>query len=166
MTDRRPGAPGQYKLTVDASEAPKILTGEPVTVTLVRDDQPIVEGTPYNKASVLPDELASKICPTVVDPTPSDAFTGLIPRRYEVTLLASGWTGSGPYTQAFRQEGILETDTPHYGVIYSEDNETRVSQRDAFAAVDDLVTGSGTITFVCFDSKPDIDLPIHMEVSR
>ena len=49
MTDRVPGAPGQYTMTVSASEVQKMLTGEAVSVTLVRDDQPLVEGTPYNK---------------------------------------------------------------------------------------------------------------------
>lgn len=80
MTDRVPGAPGQYTMTVSAEEAQKLLTGEAVTVTLVRNDQPLVEGTPYNKASVLPDDLAAQICPDVADPTPADAFRGLLPR--------------------------------------------------------------------------------------
>ena len=81
MTDRVPGAPGQYKLTVSAAEAQKILTGETVTVTLIRDDQPQVPGTPYNKASVLPDDLAAIICPDAADPTPADALRGLLPKR-------------------------------------------------------------------------------------
>lgn len=78
MTDRVPGAPGQYILTVSAAEAQKILTGEPVAVTLKRDDQPLVEGTPYNKAAVLPDKLASILCPGALDPTPADAFLGVL----------------------------------------------------------------------------------------
>lgn len=81
MTDRVPGAPGQYKFTVSAAEAQKILTGETVTVTLIRDDQPQVPGTPYNKAAVLPDDLAAIICPDAADPTPADALRGLLPKR-------------------------------------------------------------------------------------
>lgn len=80
MTDRIPGAPGQYTMTVSADEAQKLLTGEAVTVTLVRNDQPLVEGTPYNKASVLPDDLATILCPNVADPTPADALRGLLPK--------------------------------------------------------------------------------------
>lgn len=167
MTDRRPGAPGQYKMTVDPSVAQRILTGEPVTVTLERDDQPIVDGTPYNKASVLPDDLAAKICPSVVDPSPADAFAGLIPRRPEITLLASAWIGAqAPYTQSFRIDGIRETDTPHYGVVFSADNAVRVREKDAFACIDDLETGNGSVVFTCFEVKPDVDIRIHMEVSR
>lgn len=80
MTDRVPGAPGQYTMTVSASEAQKLLTGEAVTVTLVRNDQPLVEGTPYNKASVLPDDLALILCPSASDPTPADALRGCLPK--------------------------------------------------------------------------------------
>lgn len=77
MTDRQPGAPGQYRMTPDASTVQKFLTGETITVTLERDDQPVVEGTPYNKASVLPDELAKVLCPDILDPTPADALGAL-----------------------------------------------------------------------------------------
>lgn len=80
MTDRVPGAPGQYTMTVSAEEAQKLLTGEAVTITLKRDDRPLVEGTPYNKASVLPDDLAAQICPNVSDPTPADALRALMPK--------------------------------------------------------------------------------------
>ena len=34
-------------------------------------------GTPYNKASVLPDPVAQIICPEKTDPTPADAFKNL-----------------------------------------------------------------------------------------
>lgn len=88
MTDRKPTAPGQYQMTVSADEAQKLLIGEAVTVTLVRDDQPEVEGTPYNKASVLPDELAAKICPSITDPTPADAYSALHGSTVSVVLLS------------------------------------------------------------------------------
>ena len=78
MTDRIPGAPGQYKATVTAAELEKMQNGEAFTITMTRDDQPIVEGTPYNKASVLPDDLAGSICPNVEDPAPADALRALL----------------------------------------------------------------------------------------
>ena len=78
MTDRIPGAPGQYKATVTAAELEKMQNGEAFTITMTRDDQPIVEGTPYNKESVLPDDLAGSICPNVEDPAPADALRALL----------------------------------------------------------------------------------------
>ena len=74
MRDRIPGAPGQYTAVVTSAELQKLQNAEQFIITLMRDDQPLVEGTPYSKAAVLPDEVASRLCPEVDDPTPADAF--------------------------------------------------------------------------------------------
>lgn len=80
MRDRLAAAPGQYNATVSAANLQKLQSGEQFTIQLKRNDRPIVEGTPYSKAAVLPDEVASKICPDVIDPTPADAFLALANR--------------------------------------------------------------------------------------
>lgn len=92
MTDRIPGAPGQYKATVTAAELEKMQAGEAFTITMTRDDQPIVAGTPYNKASVLPDDLAALICPGVSDPSPADALAALLAaiNRQFITTITTG----------------------------------------------------------------------------
>ena len=77
MTDRIPGAPGRYSASLPNGELVKMQNGEPFAITLTRDDDPIVEGTPYSKASVLPDELAAKLCPNLADPAPKDALAAL-----------------------------------------------------------------------------------------
>ena len=77
MKDRVPGAPGQYQAVISAEELRKMQAGEPFSITMTRDDKPVVEGTPYSKAAVLPDELAELICPDTEDPSPADAFAGL-----------------------------------------------------------------------------------------
>ncbi len=79
MKDRVPGAPGQYQAVLSAEALAKMQAGEPFTITLTRDDQPITEGTPYSKAAVLPDALAQLLCPDVEDPTPADALAALLP---------------------------------------------------------------------------------------
>jgi hypothetical protein len=84
-----------------------------------------------------------------------------------VNLLTASWIGDdAPYTQTVTVQGILETDEPHYGVVYSEDQDTRLAQKEAFALVDDLITTNGNLTFVCFEEKPGTDLTIHLEVNR
>ncbi len=77
MTDRIPGAPGRYSASLPDGELQKLQRGEPFAITLTRDDAPIVEGTPYSKAAVLPDELAQKLCPGLEDPAPKDALAAL-----------------------------------------------------------------------------------------
>ena len=81
MKDRVPSAPGRYTATITDEERAKMLAGEDFNITLVRNDAPTVEGTPYNKASVLPDSLATTICPDVTDPTPADALAALMPKN-------------------------------------------------------------------------------------
>ena len=169
MTDRVPGSPGQYTMTVSAAEAQKLLTGEPVKVTLVRDDQPLVVGTPYNKQSVLPDELAARICPNVVDPTPADAMNGLSKRKYPVTLLAAGWVeASGVYIQRILNSAIFGDDNesvkswPVYPGEKSADEQIRI----ACNSVTYAKTSQGAITFYCLDDAPIVDIPVIVEVSR
>ena len=83
MTDRVPGAPGQFQAQITAEEQQKLLAAEPFAITLTRDDHPVVQGTPYSKAAVLPDEVAQMICPYVDDPTPADALRALAERMQE-----------------------------------------------------------------------------------
>lgn len=77
MKDRVAGAPGQYSAVVSSIEYEKLQSGQPFNITLMRDDKPEVEGTPYSKAAVLPDDLAESLCPDIEDPTPADALKAL-----------------------------------------------------------------------------------------
>lgn len=169
MTDRVPGAPGQYIMTVAASETQKILTGEAVRVTLARDDMPLVEGTPYNKQSVLPDDLAARICPDVVDPTPADAMNGLSKRKYPATLLSEGWViSSGVYTQRILNSAIKGDDNESVKSwpIYTGVKATDEAIRDACVAVTYAKATAGAVTFYCLDEIPEVDIPVIVEVSR
>lgn len=164
MTDRVPGAPGQYTMTVTASEAQKILTGEPVTVTLMRDDQPLVEGTPYSKQAVLPDDLAAKVCPEVVDPTPADALKGLTVKKRDVILAVTGWSASAPYTQAVVVPGLTDE---RKAMAYPDVPED-VAQEEAFMEEAGKITScrrsGNTMTFRCREEKPGMDIPVIVEV--
>ena len=169
MTDRVPGAPGQYTMTVAAAEAQKILTGEAVTVTLMRDDQPLVEGTPYNKQSVLPDDLAARICPNVIDPTPADAMNGLSKRKFPVTLLAAGWVeSSGVFNQRILNSAIIGDDNESVKSwpVYTGTKATDEAIREACSAVTYAKTSAGAITFTCIEEAPAVDIPVIVEVSR
>ena len=84
-----------------------------------------------------------------------------------VTLAAANWGGEeAPYTQSIEVEGITVEDNPHYGPVYSADQETRIAQKEAFAMVDDLDTTDGIVTFTCFEDKPEVDIPVLLEVNR
>lgn len=94
MTDRIPGAPGQFQAVMTAEALTAMQEGLPFTITLTRDDQPVVEGTPYSKAAVLPEALGKALCPDIDDPTPADAFAALLPK--------SGGQLTGPLTLSWQ----------------------------------------------------------------
>jgi len=84
-----------------------------------------------------------------------------------VTLSAAGWTkADAGYTQTVNLNGVLSSDWPHYGVVYSETPATALQEKAAFARVDDLRTDDGSVTFVCYGDAPEQDLMIQMEVNR
>lgn len=143
MTDRQPGAPGQYKLTLE---------GQEYTVSLTRDDQPLVEGTPYNKASVLPDELANRICPSVTDPTPADAFAGLLGTTVTAVLASGRWSNN---QQRVAVAGVTASNTVFTGPdadSYEEYNS---------CCVRCIAQSAGYLTFKC-DSVPGVNLAVNV----
>lgn len=84
-----------------------------------------------------------------------------------VSLPAASWAGNGAaYTQTVAVPGMLETDTPHYGVVYSGTAEEKGLQKESFSMVDDLDTAAGSVTFTCFEEKPTVGLTIQLEVNR
>ena len=80
---------------------------------------------------------------------------------------ASGWSSvGGVYSQTVPVAGVLGTDEPHYSIVYSGDAANRIAQKEAFALVDDLDSGEGSIVLTCFEEAPKMDLTIMLEVNR
>lgn len=85
---------------------------------------------------------------------------------YNATLTTT-WTGSAaPFTQSVSVSGILATDKPIIGPVFSDELATRISQRDAWNAVGEAVTSNGSITFYCDEEKPTTEVPLQIQVVR
>ena len=78
------------------------------------------------------------------------------------TLTAAGWTGSGPYTQTVTVTGIASTDEPFVDVLLSPNNATAAAELEAWAMVSKITTSTNSITAVCLDDKPEVDLNIRL----
>ena len=88
-------------------------------------------------------------------------------QTFTVVLTVNDWTGSvAPFKQTIGIEGILGTDRPHYGPVYSEDTTTMQAEKEAWMLVDDLDTADGSVTFTCLDYKPETNVTVQMEVHR
>jgi len=81
--------------------------------------------------------------------------------------ISTAWTGSSaPYTQAVTVAGLLASDMPHVTPNYAADVATALAQREAWSMVSQADAGAGKITFVCLEEKPDVEIPVQIEVLR
>lgn len=106
---------------------------------------------------------------TVLEPAEADnpATKGYVDRKHftaVVDLSASGWSGGAPAVQEISLDGIVSTDNPHYGIVYSVGNVE--AEKEAFAMVDELETAAGKLIFRCYGDIPAIDLRVQLEVNR
>lgn len=85
---------------------------------------------------------------------------------YTVSLPASGWTGSGPYTQAVSVAGILATDNPVVDVLLSTNADDAKAEIEGWATVGRITTASGQITVTCYEDKPSRNITMQLKVVR
>ena len=84
-----------------------------------------------------------------------------------VNLASTDWTGaSAPYSQTVSVSDILSTDTPFVDVSVSDTAATGIDQIEQFGYISKATTGSGSMTFYCYEEKPDINLTVNIKVVR
>lgn len=83
------------------------------------------------------------------------------------TLASTDWTGaSAPYSQMVSVSDILNTDTPFVDISVSDTAATGIDQIEQFGYISKATTGSGSMTFYCYEEKPDINLTVNIKVVR
>lgn len=87
-------------------------------------------------------------------------------KEFTVNLSPDGWTGTGPYVQTVAVDGILSTDRPHVGLVPNDNTDIALTQEESWGYVSRGVSGDGSITFTCYEDKPEISLSLHIEVNR
>ena len=84
----------------------------------------------------------------------------------QATLTAAGWSANAPYTQTVAVAGVTAGKSPYITPVYSGVADADIALREACAAVSYAKPGSGTITFVCLEDKPQTNIPVQVEVKR
>ena len=87
-------------------------------------------------------------------------------KQYTATLSASGWSSTAPYTQTVYVSGLLSTDMPHIGPVYSGDADADIIMQAAAALISYATAETGKLIFTCLEGKPSVDVSIQMEVLR
>ena len=80
------------------------------------------------------------------------------------TFLATDWSNTVPYTQTVAVEGITESLNPRIDTIISDNVVAGKKKEIAFSYVTKVTTGDGILTAYCYETKPDVDLNIMIEV--
>ena len=83
---------------------------------------------------------------------------------FTVTLPASGWSETAPYTQTVTVEGLPEVDRPTADWDFSGatlDNYEALAE--GFACITRLVTAAGSLTAYCYAEKPAVDLSVFLK---
>ncbi len=80
------------------------------------------------------------------------------------TFSADGWSSVIPYTQTVAVEGINESLNPRIDLIVSDNVVTGKKEEIAYSCLTKVTTGDGILTAYCYETKPDIDFDIMIEV--
>lgn len=84
-------------------------------------------------------------------------------------LPASGWQGSGPYTNTVAVEGILEDDddtTVDVHITSDLTTDEKQAAADAWLLINNIQTQDGAIVAECLSEAPSVDIPIKIVVVR
>ena len=90
---------------------------------------------------------------------------GAIKAVKTVTLPASKWSTSAPYTQTVTVSGVTAEDSPVIALYISGSPGAAAvkAMRKAFGYLDRAVTGNGSITFYCYEKKPAADFSVSVK---
>ena len=169
MVDRKPTYKNRVLVTKEADGTQEYVTWE-------HADSPITDGTPLNKQNLLSDEAAAAVG-LAADATPSKAFevigaslgnlaadVGNL-KSVTVSLPASGWSGSAPYTQTVSVSGMTTDWVPGIptAVLGSSVEVTDLlAATEALGCIKMITSASGALTFTAPEDKPGVSLTLRV----
>ena len=87
-----------------------------------------------------------------------------ISRQVDVTLPASNWSSSAPYSQKVAISGVLATDTPVLGYAINSNTAAATAKlyKKMTGYIDAAVTTNGYVTFYCMNKKPSSTFAVRL----
>lgn len=83
------------------------------------------------------------------------------------TLFTEDWQKTGEiYTAVKQVTGITAQDIAHAAPVFSQEMQLGLAQQEAWGLVFGAETGDGSIRFFSYDTPPDTDIPMIVEVNR
>lgn len=80
-----------------------------------------------------------------------------------VTIPASGWTGSGPYTQTITVSGLTDGRRCMVYPAYGDDAAANLAMREACGCLSYAKREGQNVTITCLEDKPAVDIAVIVE---
>ncbi len=80
-----------------------------------------------------------------------------------VTIPASGWTGSGPYTQTVTVAALTDGRRCMVYPAYGDDADANIAMREACGCLSYAKREGQNVTFTCLEDKPAVDIAVIVE---
>lgn len=83
--------------------------------------------------------------------------------NYTATLTTAGWSSTAPYTQTVTAQGMTSSIVPIIGLVVSSTVQTGVEEQRQWAYVTKATSGTDSITFSCYETKPTVALTVNIK---
>ena len=93
-----------------------------------------------------------------------ETSTNLTTKVCSKTLLASGWSGSGPYLQTVSVDDMKDDRRAMAYPDVPEDATQEAAFMEEAGKITSCRRSGSTMTFRCLDDKPTLDIPVIVEV--
>ena len=80
------------------------------------------------------------------------------------TLPASGWTGSGPYTQTVTVAALTDGRRCMVYPAYGDDTDANLAMREACGCLSYAKREGQNVTITCLEDKPAVDISVQLEL--
>lgn len=74
--------------------------------------------------------------------------------------------GKQPYTQKLIVTGVRDTDEVIVSVVQSADYNIAKKQLEAYNCISRVIVNNGSISLVCYEEKPTINIPVKLVIIR
>lgn len=85
-------------------------------------------------------------------------------RKLKITIPASGWTGSGPYTYTVKAFGLADRRRCMVYPAYGDDTDANLAMREACGCLSYAKREGQNVTFTCLEDKPAVDISVQLEL--
>ena len=84
--------------------------------------------------------------------------------KLKITIPASGWAGSGPYTYTVKAFGLADRRRFVVYPAYGDDIATNLAMQEACGCLSYTKRDGQNVTFTCLEDKPEVDIAVIVEV--